>query len=234
LAWFEAGLRDRQEARVRRHLERVEEGNLRAQGLDLATARRKARRAAEAIVAQAAELRRAGLRASQALGAKLSSEERRRQRIRSLHEAAERPEQILRSLERGLLRRRSIESLEALLGPRARSVAGIVLALAYLLWAAQNGWRAPDEPTAPLWLPLVPAALTGFVRDGTAALMGVMLLTSAMYPGWRIGLLVVPAAALALIGPTLGLPSWFCLPVALALAALGFVYGRPGADEPWA
>jgi hypothetical protein len=232
LAWFEAGLRARQEARVRQHLERVEEGSLRAQGLDLAAARRKARRAAEAIVAQAAELRGAGLRASQALTATLSSEEQRQRIIRSLHEAAERPEQILRSLERGLLKRRSVESLNALLGPRTRFVAGIVLALAYLLWAAQNGWRTPDEPTAPLWLPLVPEALTGVVRDGTAALMGVMLMASALHPGWRISLLVVPAAALALIGPTLGLPSWLCLLVALILAALGFVYGRSGADEP--
>jgi hypothetical protein len=232
LAWFETGLRARQEARVRRHLERVEEGNLRAQGLDLAAARRKARRAAEAIVAQAAELRGAGRRASQALTATLSSEDQRRRVIQSLHEAAERPEQILRSLERGLLRRGSDETLNALLGPRTRFVTGIVLALGFLLWAVQNGWRTADEPRAPLWLPLVPTTLTGVVRDATAALMGVMLMASALLPGWRVGLLVVPAAALALIGPTLGLPSWLCLPVALVLAALGFVYGLPRTDRP--
>jgi hypothetical protein len=232
LAWFESGLRARQEARVRRHLERVEEGNLRAQGLDLAAARRKARRAAEAIVAQAAELRGAGVRASRALTATLSSEERRRQVIRSLHEAAERPEQILRSLERGLLRRGSDETLNTVLGPRTRFVIGIALALAFLLWAVQNGWRTADEPSAPLWLPLVPATLTGAVRDATAALMGAMLMASALLPGWRIGLLVVPAAALAQIGPTSGLPSWLCLPVALVLAALGFVYGLPRTDPP--
>jgi serine/threonine protein kinase len=225
LAWFEARLRARQEDRVRRHLERVEEESLRAQGLDLAAARRKARRAAEAIVAQAAELRRAGLRASRALTATFSSQEQRQQVIRSLHEAAERPEQILRSLERGLLKRRSAESLNALLGPRARFVAGIVLALAFLVWAIQNGWRSPDEPRAPLWLPLVPAALTGFVRDGTAALVGAILMASALVPGWRMGLLMLPASALALIGPTFGLPSWLCLPVAIALMALGFVRG---------
>jgi hypothetical protein len=231
LAWFEARLRDRQEARVRRHLERVEEESLRAQGLDLSAARRKARRAAEAIVAQAGELRRAGLRASRALTASFSSQEQRQQVIRSLHEAAERPEQILRSLERGLLKRRSVESLDALLGPRTRFVVGIALTLAYLIWALQNGWRTKDEPSAPLWLPLVPAALTGFVRDGTAALVGVILMVSALVPGWRMGLLVVPAAAFALLGPAFGLPSWLCLPVALTLVALGFIRGWSRIDE---
>jgi serine/threonine protein kinase len=228
LAWFETRVRDRQDARVRKHLEHVEAESLRTQGMTLAAAQRKARRAAEAMIAQAAELRRVGLRASQTLGAALSTEAERQKVIRSFHEAAENPERILRSLEKSLLARRSEESLGALLGPRTRFLAGLVLALGFVLWAAQNGGRPEGEPTAPLRMPLIPSLVTGVFRDWNAGIAGLILMASALYRGWRIGLLVFPAAAIALIGSTLGLPSWLGLLAAIALSALGFALGRSG------
>jgi hypothetical protein len=226
LAGLEAQLRSRQESRVRRYLQKVEEMGLKAQGLGFFEARRKARLAAEAMVAQAGELRRAGLRASRAMVSTLSSAEGQRRVFRSLREAAENPEAVLDSMERGLLARRSAESLEALVGPKPRFIAGAVLVLGYLLWVNQNSWVAPDTPQTPLELPLIPGLLTGVFRDSNSGIAGLILLASSLFRGWRIGLLVVPAAVVALFGSTFGLTASLSLAVASILTVLGFRFGR--------
>jgi serine/threonine protein kinase len=218
--WFESRVMERQNAKVRKHLEHVEQESLAAQGMSLDAAYKKARKAAEAMMAQADQLRKAGWRATQAVGGAIASEEERRKMMRSLHEAAERPEQILQSLERGLLARRSEESLNAILGSRTRFVAGLVLVALFLLWALQNGWRSEGEAAKPLWLPLVPSLFTGIIRDWNAAIAGMLLMGSALVRGWRIGLVVIPAAVVMLIG--FGLPSWLSLLVGLFLAGAGF------------
>jgi serine/threonine protein kinase len=227
LSWIEAQLRARHESRARRYLQHVEELSLKAQGMSFLEARRKARLVADALVAQAGELRSAGVRATRAAMASLGSEEARRRLFEKLKDAAERPEQIVGSMERGLLARRSAESLVALVGPRVRFFAGIVLILGNLLWLFQNGLAEPDAPSKPLWLPLIPSLFTGVFRDLNSAVAGLILLGSALVPGWRISLLVVPAAAVALLGTTFGLPGLLCLAAAVLLAALGFIVERP-------
>ncbi len=159
--------------------------------------------------------------------ASLASEETRLRLFEKLREAAERPEQLLGSMERGLLTRRSAESLVALVGPRVRFFAGLVLILGNLLWMFQNGLTDSDIPTKPLWLPLIPSLFTGVFRDLNSAIAGLILVGSALVPGWRISLVVVPAAAVALLGTTVGLPGSLCLAAALILAALGFFVERP-------
>ena len=62
LSWIEAQLRARQETRARRYLQHLEELSLKAQGMSFLEARRKARLVADALVAQAGELRSASLR----------------------------------------------------------------------------------------------------------------------------------------------------------------------------
>jgi len=236
LARLEAQLQARQQTRVRRYLQRIEELSLRAQGVSFFEARRKARRAAEAMVAQAGELRRAAGRVSRVVVSSLSSEVGRRRVLSSIREAAEDPESVLDSMERGLLARRAGESLDALIGPSPRFIAGAVLVLGWLLWVNQNGWTAGDTPSEPLRLPLVPALLTGVFRDSLSGIAGMILLASATYRGWRIGLLVIPAAAVALLGTTLGIPASLGFVVVVVLAVLGFLFGRERpeaeAEEP--
>ncbi len=229
--WFESRVAERQDSRVQRHLEHVEQESLRAQGMGLDAASRKARKAAAAMMAQAAQLRTAGVRATRTLGATIASEEGRAKVIRSLHEAAERPEQFLQSMEGGLLARHSEESLDALLGPRTRFVSGVVLVACFLLWAAQNGWRGPDEAALPLWLPLVPSILTGMFRDWNALFAGTTLMISALWRGWRISLPVIPAAVIALAGSTFGLPAWLSLLAGAVVAGLGFTLARSKIEQ---
>jgi eukaryotic-like serine/threonine-protein kinase len=223
LSWIEAQLRVRQETRARRYLQHVEELSLKAQGMSFFESKRKARLVADALVAQARELRSASLSATRAAMASLASEEARLRLFHKLREAAERPEQILGSMERGLLARRSAESLIDLVGPRVRFFAGLVLILGNLLWMFQNGVADSETPTKPLWLPLVPSVFTGVFRDFNSAVAGLILLGSALVPGWRVSLVVIPAAAVALLGTTFGLPAFLCLAAALILTALGFI-----------
>jgi eukaryotic-like serine/threonine-protein kinase len=227
LSWIDAQLRARQESRARRYLQHLEELSLKAQGMSFLEARRKARLVADALVAKAGELRSASLRATRATVASLASEDTRLRLFEKLREAAERPDQILGSMERGLLARRSAESLVALVGPRVRFFAGLVLILGNLLWMFQNGFADSDSPTKPLSLPLVPSLFTGVFRDLNSAVAGLILVGSALVSGWRISLLVIPAAAVALLGTTFGLPGFLCLVAALILAALGFFIERP-------
>ena len=212
---------------ARRYLQHLEELSLKAQGMSFLEARRKARLVADALVAKAGELRSASLRATRATVASLASEDARLRLFEKLREAAERPDQILGSMERGLLARRSAESLVVLVGPRVRFFAGLVLILGNLLWMFQNGFADSDTATKPLSLPLVPSLFTGVFRDLNSAVAGLILVGSALVPGWRISLIVIPAAAVALLGTTFGLPGFLCLGVALILAALGFFIERP-------
>src|SRR5262249_17736378 len=155
----------------------------------------------------------------------LASEETRQRIFPKIRAAAEQPEQLLDSMERGLLARRSAESLDSLIGPRARFLAGAVLMLGYLIWIIQNSSQTPDQPPNPLWLPLVPSLITGVFRDSNSGFAGLILMASALVPGWRISLVVIPTAAVALLGTTLGFPGWLSLATALGLAALGLILG---------
>ena len=76
----------------------------------------------------------------------LASEEARLRLFQKLREAAEQPEQILDSMERGLLARRSAESLDTLIGPRSRFFAGMTLILGNLIWMFQNSLNDLRHP----------------------------------------------------------------------------------------
>src|SRR5262249_26387624 len=130
VAWIDRVIQGRRRKRELVLLQKIEERGLCAQGVNLVTARRKAQRAAEAMVTAAAEARSApkgevALNVGQAV-----------------RDAATRPEAVLGEREFGLLddRRGRLERwLGPVLGPRARFVAGAVLLTGCLGWVHQNG-----------------------------------------------------------------------------------------------
>jgi hypothetical protein len=146
---IEAKQRARREARETRLLEAIEEKNLQAQGVNLVTARRRARRAAEAMVNRAAELKRESARAAMADAPTLSPEElRRRGAARSMTAAAERPEEVLVHEETGRHGPGRVgRLLDLLLGPRPRFLAGALLLAGCLGWLHQNGLISGREIT---------------------------------------------------------------------------------------
>ncbi|HEX8199610.1 MAG TPA: serine/threonine-protein kinase [Isosphaeraceae bacterium] len=271
VAWLDARQAARRVARETRLLEAIEAKNLQAQGVNLLTARRKARRAAEAIVSKAAEQKQEARRETPT--AAPEDVRQRRSAARALDAAAERPEDVLVHVEAGRRDRWHLGGLPArLLGPRARLLAGALLLAGCLAWMHQNRLisgreitdlatqaietrditqaqkalqskvatlqRVATRTTRPLALPLLPARVAGLFRGFNPGVAGLILVASAFFRGWRLGLFVVPAAALAVLGPTAGLPpiavplwgtirpSESSLALSLVLAGLGVVFGR--------
>jgi hypothetical protein len=89
------------------------------------------------------------------------------------------------------------------------------------------------KPTQTLELPVIPPALLALVSSFGAGAGGLILIFSSFVRGARITLFAVPAAAIPILGPKLGLPSFFGLDPSLipsilgiAILAAGFVFGR--------
>ncbi len=131
-----ARLHDLRDVRVYEQLQRIEERGLVAQGINLLTARRRAHRAAAAMVAQSAAIR----DLPTAPGAPAPS-------LRPILDAAIQPEDYLATIETGLIRDRDRPRrlpLDALLGPRARFLLGALLLAGCAAWVHQN--RLIAEP----------------------------------------------------------------------------------------
>jgi hypothetical protein len=248
VAWLDAKQAARKAAREKRTLQKIEEKGLVAKGENLVTARRKAERAAEAMVTMAAEVRATAATApgSAPLSAPLA---------RALRDAARKPEAALVNRERGLIGRRT-SLLDVVLGPRIRFLAGAALLAGCLLWMHQNGLLTREhleaarqtvqnveglqdvqkaareavqkvarteipKQTEPLRVPLLPSAITARFNGFAPGVAGLVLLVSALFRGGRMGLFVVPGALMALLGKDFGLPSLGPLDASVAGMAVG-------------
>ena len=259
-AWVEARLDDRRAERDRAHLQAVEERGLVAGGVNLLTARRKARRIAEAMVAVAAEARASarGGDPDPGHGPTLA---------RVVREAAETPESALVEREHGLIGGEAPRVLGLLTGPRTRFLLGALLLAGFLAWVHQNevisagqireaaakAVNAPDRlaalretridvrlppKTTPLRLPFLPGPVARWFGGFPAGASGLILVVSSLFAGSRVGWFAAPGAAVALFGPSLGMPRVGPLDPASAstaagagLAALGLLFGRAGGER---
>ncbi|SIO02645.1 Serine/threonine protein kinase [Singulisphaera sp. GP187] len=129
--WIDAKQQSRREARERRLLKKIEEKGLEARGVNLMTARRQARRAAEAMVMMAAELKEAERLPHAVRGERLAIGQ-------ALRDAAAKPEMVLNEREQGLIGPRTDGPLNLILGPGPRFLAGALLLTGCLFWMHQN------------------------------------------------------------------------------------------------
>jgi serine/threonine protein kinase len=132
IKWLEGRIDERRRAKEQGTLQKIEEKNLEAKGENLLVARRKARRAAEAMVAVAAESRTLDRTAGgdQAVAMAIG---------KALRDAATQPDQVLDKFERGkLVRRPGMGLVGVVLGGRVRFLAGAALLATSLLWLHQN------------------------------------------------------------------------------------------------
>ena len=136
--WIDAKMKARTDAKDRKLLEKIEEKSLEAQGENLVVARRKAKRAAEAMVAVAAEMKQ-----SQSVSRRDASMNVNHGIAKAMREAATKPETVLRSRESGLMEDRSpgflSKILNTVIGPKPRFLVGLALLLGCLFWMKQNG-----------------------------------------------------------------------------------------------
>ena len=135
-------------------------------------------------------------------------------------------------------------------GPRTRFLLGSALVAGFLLWVHQNGIisgdqikdvaaKAIEQPdmlqairdaridvriparAKPLDLPFLPRVVGNLFQSINPGVAGLILIISALVRGSRVGLFALPGAAIALIGPALGLPGIGPLPAETASLALG-------------
>jgi hypothetical protein len=232
VTWIDAKLQARKEAKDAKALQRIEEKSLEAQGENLVTARRKAQRTAEAMVATAAEMRKTDQRNGTVPLAV----------AKAVRDAAKAPEATLVHTERGLLRGRStgvfdaiFRGLDPIVGARARFFVAAILLGGCATWMHQNGMLSQakfeelkkaaetavetkdvsalkdvrlDVPvvTRPLTLPMVPARIAGLLGGFSAGAAGLILLVSSFSRSPKLALFAVPGAAIAWLGPRFGVP----------------------------
>jgi hypothetical protein len=251
------------QAKDRAHLQKIEEKNLQAQGLDLITARRKARHVADALVDEAAEAKVAAQQAAAQPAATPADPAlavaKKRAKIKTMlaearggaYDAKARPGP---GAIRGLL--------NLLLGGRVRFLLGCLLLVGCALWARQNGLFtreraeqvgqavttsvqernasalagqaakiAEEQPSLKtLNIPLVGP----YVSSLNAAVAGMVLVVLGLFRGWKMSLFALPAAAIMVLGPQLGIPEFLqlgsvqlsSLTIGLLLAAAGVFFGR--------
>jgi hypothetical protein len=85
-----------------------------------------------------------------------------------------------------------------------------------------GSWLEHYAAAQPLKLPLVGTWFNSF----NPGLAGLLLVFSSFIPGLRIGLLMIPAAAILLFGPALGLGGWLSLAIGGGLGGAGLFFVR--------
>ena len=240
--WIDSRLAARREASERAVLQKLEERGLQAQGVNLLTARRKAERAARAMVATAAEIR-------ETIRPREGTIMVNRSIVEAMRDAAVKAEAVLLEHERGLLDDRASPrdrtKLLALLagvlfGPKLRFLAGAALLAACIAWMHQNAMISAEhaqalveaartgdldavqthalsgvaharekatKPTQILDLPVLPPAVLAALSSFGAGAGGLILVVSSFIGGTRMAFFAIPAAAIPILAPRLGLPA---------------------------
>jgi hypothetical protein len=140
--------------------------------------------------------------------------------------------------------------LGAVFGNSLRFVVGALLLVLVLFWLhsrellpgssnLEEGWRwrqlwEQGQTAEPLAVPVVPGVVMQALCSLGAGIAAVVLLMSALWRSWKIGLLVLLGAVVMVVGPVTGhvpsvgplSPFLLCLAAGGGLALLGFLFGR--------
>jgi hypothetical protein len=241
--WIDARVEAKKQAQQKKHLQKVEEEGLKAQGLTAGEARQRAEAAAEALVENAAEFRRAAGPMSMAEAKASETPEQKRARIKAMLAA---PKEMAADRKKKDAWK---APLQLVLGARVRFLVGALLLAGCGMWMHQNGLipGSPDvsENDAQGLLDAflkggqpLEAPLPGFVNDWFSNLnpgiAGLLLIASATVGRLRMAAFAWPGALIILLGTSIGLPALgdfagphiSALVVGLAIGAAGFVVAR--------
>jgi hypothetical protein len=257
--WIDQAQRARQAARERKHLQAVEAKNLQALGVGAAEARQQAERVAEAMVQKAAEIKKEEAQVKQSAGQQATvpgaAEETtapgglprpappRRVNVQEMFYIAE--QRVPAPARPGRALARQVASL---FGGGPRFLIGALLLVVCLLWMNRRDllpraedaeklfnvsalWAAGQE-AKPLSLPVIPEGLLKPVCSLNAGVLGLLMMLSAIWFSWKIGVFQYAGAFVAIAGPLFvpsvaGLsPELASLATGAGLSVLGFVFGR--------
>ena len=259
MPWVEAVREKRRSERETALFQSIEVRALVASGTNLLTARRKSQRVAEATVAVASDARAAVRRPHAATAAPAGD----RSWVSAIRNAAESAEEILAGREHGLIGARTWWIVDVLTGPRVRFLLGAALVAGFLVWAHQNKIYSTDQlkevgttvlessdklealsnahvdvhlpagATKPLETSFLPRAIANLFQGFHPGVAGLILIVSSFVRGSRVGYFAIPGAAIALFGPSLGLPrlgpldaEQASMAIGGAIAALALFFGR--------
>ncbi|MCA9155548.1 MAG: hypothetical protein KDA38_12205, partial [Planctomycetales bacterium] len=261
---IDARLAAHRAAREQRHLQKVEQASLRAKGVDPAAAREQAEQLAAAMVEQASEVRRAPVSAAPAAVDPKLAAAQKRARIKAMLADA-RSGKYSRHSRSSVLAR----TFGLAFSGKVRFLLGCLLLGGCVLWMKQNGWLSAEEVTSATMqavrdrnLTEVTAVADGVVSDLATqqtdsskslalplvgrlfdsfnpGVAGLLLIALSIFRGWRMSLFALPAAAIMVLGPSLGIPGVEALggshttSLALggAIGAVGLLLGRTENDD---
>ncbi len=224
LNMLEARLESRQQARERRHLQKVEARALEAGGMSKAEARTQADAMAAGLVEQASAVKQA-----KRYGKVVN--------VSSMVAAAQANRRPKPGYNIAGVKQQSLwmkDFLNDWLGRRLRFVLGAAIFAIGLLWmhqnnllkknktiaavqqgnleaaqqqAKQDGEAVAKATTKPLTLPFVPTEFTEPINSYAVPITGFLLMLSGiLYFGWRPSLAAIPGAAIGVLGPRFGMP----------------------------
>ncbi len=248
IRWLDQRLRADREERDRRHLQKLEEQNLRSQGVDPQQARQQAGRIAEAMVDDAAAARSpVSQKVQTPVDPAVAAAEKREKIKRMLADA----KSGARPPKRRGLAGTALAPVAFVLSGKVRFLLGCLLLAGCAMWAKQNELVSAEQLRSvasdvsqnlkstdvyswvqwfklqtgpPLRLPIVGR----FFDSPYPGIAGLMLIVLGLFRGWKMSLFALPAAALIVVGPAFGLPRVVMLLIGLILGAVGMFFGRSG------
>lgn len=230
--WVDARQQMREEARQRKHLQRIEERRLRAEGKTEAEAKRHAAKVADEILDHVSDYSPHGRGEGKAA---VVAHVLGRPTAATGDDAADMPEswQIQRPSPRG-------SAWNLVLGNKGRLLAGAALLLIAAWWMRQRQLGLPDfegrgsiwrtlrefvrQDAPPIDLPLLPRLVEDVLCSQGAAVAGALLLASSIFRGTRQTWLLVPALGVLLAGPRF-LPAFGAISPQLVAITIGLALG---------
>lgn len=234
IGWLDARLEGRRLARERAMLQKVEAKALEAEGVSKAEAKLQAEAMAADLVEQATEVKVARKEGKEASVKTMAASAR----------AARRPKPGFNIAGKKLRSLKLQNFVNDWLGRRLRFVLGAVVFAAGLLWLSQNNLLKDNKlvgalasadfsgalkelgggSAKPVSVSFIPAEFTKPLNSYAVPLTGLMLMFAGVfYFGWKPNLVAIPGAAVALLGPSLGVPAAGPLNPQVLSLAVGFV-----------
>lgn len=262
IRWMDDRLKAEKERKERQHLQKVEEKNLQAQGVDILAARKQAQAMADALMDEADQGRKKPASGGATVVDPKLAAEAKRQRIKQMLADARRGAyQPKKNRMLGL----AASPLTFALGGKMRFLLGCLLIAGFAMWvkmnpdvvkfgqiriAATNLTESVKTGDLKAATDTVKGSVTDTTKDAAGAkdipipvighllsgwpagFAGMVLVVLGLFRGWKMSIFALPAAALILLGSSFGIPGgpWIAVPIGLAVAGVGFFFGRTHDD----
>ena len=250
IRWMDDRLKADKERKERQHLQKVEEKNLQAQGVDILAARKQAQAMADVLMDEAEQGRKEPAKGGTVIDPKAAAEAKRQRVKQMLADARRGAYQPKKNRMLGL----AASPLTFALGGKMRFLLGCLLIAGFAMWVKMNpdvfklghmkaaatniaesvktgdvkaatdtvkGSVANTSKDAAVAKDL-PIPVLGHVLSGTSAgIAGLVLVILGLFRGWKMSIFALPAAAIILFGSSLGIPGGPWVAVPIGLAAAG-------------